>query len=68
MRRLSAPHQRGVALSSPLALLSVAAVVVAGAAFVRHGNDEEPDAAAAAAPPRRDHAVGDPRPDAPRRP
>lgn len=36
--------QRGVAVSSPLALLSVAAVVVAGSAFVLT-NESEPDAA-----------------------
>jgi hypothetical protein len=40
--------QRGIAVSSPLALLSVAAVVVAGAAFVLT-NDEEQDAPVRAA-------------------
>ena len=38
--------QRGVAMSSPVALLSVAAVVVAGAAFLFTGHDEEPTPAA----------------------
>jgi hypothetical protein len=38
--------QRGVAMSSPVALLSVAAVVVAGAAFLFTGHDEEPAPAA----------------------
>jgi hypothetical protein len=43
--------QRGVALSSPVALLSVGAVVLAGAAFVAtSGHDEEPTRPAAAAP------------------
>ena len=43
--------QRGVALSSPVALLSVGAVVIAGAAFVAtSGHDEEPTRPAAAAP------------------
>ena len=42
------PDQRGVAVSSPLALLSVAAVVLAGAAFVLT-DDEEPDTAVRAA-------------------
>jgi hypothetical protein len=40
--------QRGIAVSSPLALLAVAAVVVAGAAFVLT-NDEEQDAPVRAA-------------------
>jgi hypothetical protein len=41
--------QRGVAMSSPIALLSVGAVVVAGAAFVAtSGHDEEPTRPAAA--------------------
>jgi hypothetical protein len=40
--------QRGVAVSSPLALLSVAAVVIAGAAFVL-SNDQEQDAPVRAA-------------------
>jgi hypothetical protein len=40
--------QRGIAVSSPLALLSVAAVVVAGAAFVLT-NDEEQDSPVQAA-------------------
>ena len=40
--------QRGVAVSSPLALLSVAAVVIAGAAFVLT-NDQEQDAPVRAA-------------------
>ena len=34
--------QRGVAMSSPVALLSVAAVAVAGAAFLFTGHDEKP--------------------------
>jgi hypothetical protein len=34
--------QRGIALSSPLALLSAAAVVLAGVAFVATGADREP--------------------------
>jgi LytR cell envelope-related transcriptional attenuator len=38
--------QRGVAMSSPVALLSVAAVVVAGAAFLFTGHDEKPAPAA----------------------
>jgi hypothetical protein len=38
--------ERGVAVSSPVALLSVAAVVVAGAAFVTTGHDDEPTPAA----------------------
>ena len=48
MRSLPRRDQRGVALSSPLALLSVAAVVVAGVAFVLT-NDDEPGAAVQAA-------------------
>ena len=47
-RRDQQPDERGVAVSSPLALLSVAAVVLAGAAFVLT-NDDEPDAAVRAA-------------------
>jgi len=44
--------QRGVALSSPVALLSVGAVVLAGAAFVAtSGHDEQPTRPAAAAAP-----------------
>ena len=53
MRRLvgRVRTQRGVALSSPVALLSVGAVVLAGAAFVAtSGHDEEPTRPAAAAP------------------
>ena len=53
MRRLvgRVRTQRGVALSSPVALLSVGAVVIAGAAFVAtSGHDEEPTRPAAAAP------------------
>lgn len=53
MRRLvgRVRSQRGVALSSPVALLSVGAVVIAGAAFVAtSGHDEEPTRPAAAAP------------------
>jgi hypothetical protein len=38
--RLSRRDERGIALSSPLALLSVGAVLVAGAAFVVTGGDE----------------------------
>ena len=38
--------ERGVAMSSGVALLSVAAVVVAGAAFLTTGHDDEPPAAA----------------------
>ena len=42
--------QRGVALASPVALLSVGAVVLAGAAFVATaGHDEEPTRPASAA-------------------
>ena len=41
MRRRAA-DQRGMALSSPVALLSAAAVVVAGAAFFATGTDEAP--------------------------
>jgi hypothetical protein len=37
-----AADQRGVALSSPVALLSAAAVVIAGAAFFATGNDPAP--------------------------
>ena len=54
MRRLvgRVRTQRGVALSSPVALLSVGAVVLAGAAFVAtSGPDEEPTRPAAAAAP-----------------
>ena len=54
MRRLvgRVRTQRGVALSSPVALLSVGAVVLAGAAFVAtSGHDEEPTRPAAAAAP-----------------
>ena len=53
MRRLvgRVRTQRGVAMSSPVALLSVGAVVLAGAAFVAtSGHDEEPTRPAAAAP------------------
>ncbi len=46
MRRLAGRRfdQRGIALSSPLALLSAAAVVLAGAAFVATNGprDEQP--------------------------
>jgi hypothetical protein len=38
--------QRGVVLSSPVALLSAAAVVLAGVAFVSTGSDEQPAQAA----------------------
>jgi hypothetical protein len=38
--------ERGVAMSSAIALLSVVAVVVAGAAFVTTGHDDEPAAVA----------------------
>jgi LytR cell envelope-related transcriptional attenuator len=52
MRRLTGRRQdqRGVALSSPLALLSVGAVVVAGAAFVATNGDGDGQPAPAAAP------------------
>ena len=51
MRRLlgRVRTQRGVAMSSPVALLSVGAVVLAGAAFVAtSGHDEQPTRPAAA--------------------
>ena len=54
MRRLvgRVRTQRGVALSSPVALLSVGAVVLAGAAFVATcGHDVQPTRPAAAAAP-----------------
>ena len=53
MRRLvgRVRTQRGVAMSSPVALLSVGAVVLAGAAFVAtSGHDDEPTQPAAARP------------------
>jgi hypothetical protein len=49
--RLPARGERGFALSSPLALLSVGAVVLAGAAFVAT-NGSEPEAKPAAASSR----------------
>ena len=42
--------QRGVAMSSPLALLAAGVVVVAGAAFVVTGGGQDRDAAPSAAP------------------
>ena len=48
MRRRTVPRadERGIALSSPLALLSAGAVLVAGAAFVFTGDDPAPVQAA----------------------
>ena len=43
VRRLD---QRGMALSSPVALLSAGAVLLAGAAFVATGGEKEPDVVA----------------------
>ena len=55
MRSVPRRGQRGVALSSPVALLSVAAVVLAGAAFVLTGAGDEHRARPAAATSR-EHA------------
>ena len=53
MRRLAhrRSDQRGIALSSPLALLSAAAVVLAGAAFVATNGPREAEASQVAAAP-----------------
>ena len=53
MRRLAhrRSDQRGIALSSPLALLSAAAVVLAGAAFVATNGPREAEASTVAAAP-----------------
>jgi hypothetical protein len=53
MRRLAnrRSDQRGIALSSPLALLSAAAVVVAGAAFVATNGPRQAEASQVAAAP-----------------
>ena len=42
MSRLARPDERGIALSSPLALLSAGGVLVAGAAFLVTGGDPAP--------------------------
>jgi hypothetical protein len=46
MRHRHRGDQRGVALSSPVAMLSAAAVVLAGVAFLSTGKDEQPRQAA----------------------
>ena len=68
MRRLvgRVRTQRGVAMSSPVALLSVGAVVLAGAAFVAtSGHDEEPTRPAAASAVTTPAATPTPTPTAP---